>query len=110
MRGLLAYKPTFSLIFDLAGTPIDNTAWVELDSALDGPASAVEIYNPSGATLMLSFGAALAEDNNKYPYHVLPGGSSLLLAIEFKSGSRLSAKSIDANTANANTLVMNFFG
>lgn len=110
MRSLIAYKPTFSLPIDLATTPIDNTGWTELSPALEGPASSVEIYNPSGATIMLSFGAAGDEDNNKYPYHILPGGSGILLAIPFKAGSRLSARAFDANAANLNTFVMNFFG
>lgn len=110
MRGLLAYKPVVTVRNDMATTPIVQAAWTEIVAALGAPASAVEIYNPSGATMRISTGAAGQEDANELPYSILPGGSSILMPMDgIKNGARISLRSVDADV-NTNIFVLNFLG
>lgn len=106
---LLSHKPTVTVRVDLGVTPITTAAWLQLVAALGAPACAVEIYNPTGATIMLSTGAAGLEAASTLPYSILPGGSSILLPFEFKNGGRISAKAVDQDATN-NIFVLNFLG
>ena len=110
MRPLLAHKAVVKLSLDLALNPVSTSAWVQITSALAYACVALEIFNPSPATMKISIGAAGQEDNNELPFYILPGGNApSLIPIEISKGRRLSVKSID-NTANALALNMNFYG
>lgn len=109
MFRLLAAKPVATLKLDLSGSNITTVAWRELVASLSAACTAIEIYNPSGATLLLSTGAAGDEVNNVVPYTILPGGSGILLPQEIARGKRISAKAVDQD-ATSNWFVMNFFG
>lgn len=112
MRGLLAYKPVVTVRNDNATNPITDAAWAQIVAALGKPASAVEIYNPSGVTMRISTGAAGLEDASELPYSILPGGSSILMPMDgIRNGARISLKAVDAGAnVNTNILVLNFLG
>jgi hypothetical protein len=78
-------------------------------AATTEPCSAIEIFSGSGSIIKVSLGAAGLEYASEIPYYITPGGSSILLPIEIKKGTRISAKAVDT-TANVGTLVINFFG
>lgn len=109
MFRLLSRAPVTTATLDTSSTNITTAAWVQLVASLPKACSSVEIFNPSGATLIVSTGAASAEDASIVPYTIVPGGSSILLPLEIAKGSRVSLKSID-QTANSGLFVMNFFG
>lgn len=112
MRGLLAYKPVVTVRNNNATNPVSDAAWVQIVAALGKPANAVEIYNPSGATIRISTGAAGLEDASELPYSILPGGSSILMPMDgIKKGSRISLRVVDVGvTINTNIFVLNFLG
>lgn len=109
MRYLIAQKPTYKFSHNYTTTPVTTSAWQEIISAMPSPACAVEIFSASAATIKLSVGDAGDEDNHEINYYVIPGGSSILLPLEFSRGSRLSAKAVDSD-ADSGSLVLNFFG
>ena len=108
MSRMLARKPVYKFRQSLAAANIGTATWVQLIAVMPVPASAVEIFNGSNSTIKLSAGAAGAEDAAEISYYVLPGGSAILLPIEFAKGSRIAAKSADTN-ANIGSLILNFF-
>lgn len=110
MFRLLARKPSVTQSVDLSLTPITTAAWLQILATLGKACTAVEIFNPSGSTIMISKGLAGQEIalDNLIPYHILPGGSTILLPINLKSTDRISVKAIDAN-ATSGLFTLNFF-
>jgi len=108
MRDLLARKPVLRKVHSFGSTNVTTSAWVEIIASMTKPASAVEIYNGSGRILELSKGDLGEETGNEIEYYIIPGGSSILLPIEFANGDRISAKAVSAN-ATADYLILNFF-
>lgn len=111
MFRLLARSPVLTATLNMTITPVTTAAWVEFIHSITKASTAVEIYNPSGSTLLISNGPAGQESNFVIPYSILPGGSSIFLPVDpyFKINGRISLKALDAN-ATANIFVMNFFG
>jgi hypothetical protein len=109
MRYLIAQKPVHKVRLDYGSTNVGIGAWVAVVASMPVPACGVELFNASGSTLKISTGAIGLEDASELPYYVLPGGSSILLPLEFSSGQRLSVRAVDV-VANVGSLVMNFFG
>lgn len=109
MRSLIAQVPTGKLLWDLGASPVTTSAWKQLIAAMLASACAVEVYNGSNSTLEISTGAVGAEDASAIPYYILPGGSSILLPINFSRGAPVSVKAVDQNTT-AGLLILNFFG
>lgn len=107
-RDLLARTPVLRKVHSFVATPVTTGTWVEIIASVGQPASAVEIYNGSGRILEISNGDAGDETGNEIPYYIIPGGSSILLPIEFGRTSRLAAKAVGAN-ATADYLILNFF-
>ena len=114
-RDLLARKPVLRFTYQFSGSTVahvsgavDTTNWTELIASLGQPASAIEIFNGGGNILEISNGAVGAEVANAIPYYIIPGGSAILLPIEFGRTSRLAVRSIGA-TSNVGNLVLNFF-
>jgi len=93
----------------LATTNILTASWTQFVASLGWSCCAVEVFNPSPATIQLSTGTAGNESTAIVPYTILPGGSSILLPLEIKSGTRLSLKAVD-QIANTGYFIMNFFG
>lgn len=116
MRGLLVRKPVHKHrhsyatagAYESAGN-VSTSAWTEITASLDQPASAVEIFDSSGRILKISIGTAGNESTNEVPYYIIPGGSGILLPIEFGRTARISVKAVDA-AATTGSLVFNFFG
>jgi hypothetical protein len=107
MFRLLANRPVESTTIQLTGTPITTAAWATLIASLKYGASALELFNPSGSTIQLAQGAAGFEV--PLPYTVLPGGMAIL-PLEFKAGSRISAKAVDQDATGPGQFTLNFFG
>lgn len=112
MKGALALrKPVETLTLNLASTNITTSAWAEILALTTAACSAIEIFNPSGSTLMFSQGAAGQETigTNLFPLSVLPGGTPGIIPIEIGKGKRLSMKAVDT-TVSSGYLVINFYG
>lgn len=108
MSRMLARNPVYKFMLTLSSTNITTAAWLQLVASMPVPTGAVEIFNGSNSIIKISSGAAGLENASELPYYVLPGGSSILLPIEFAKGSRLSAKAADV-TADVGSIVFNFF-
>lgn len=106
---LLAKNPVHKHVHNYATTNVTTAAWAEIIASLPVAASAVEIYSGNTSVVKLSVGAAADEDANEINYYVIPGGSSILLPLEFTRGKRISAKAVNVN-ATTGVLVFNFFG
>ncbi len=108
MRGALAIRaPLQTASLDMAGANITTGAYVELIHALTAGVSAVEIFNPSPATMKIALGAAGSEVD--LPYHIIPGGSAFLIPIPAGNKQRISLKAVD-QTANSGLFTINCFG
>ena len=59
--------------------------------------------------MKLSVGILGEEDSYVIPYQVLPGGSNVVLPVEFFKNKRLSMKAVN-QSATVGDLVINFFG
>jgi hypothetical protein len=105
----MARTPIYKFYHSYSSTNVTTGAWVELIASLQYPASAVEIFNGTGAIVKLSIGAAAAEDASEIPYYIIPGGSSIMLPLGFSREARISARAVDQD-ATTGTLVLNFFG
>jgi hypothetical protein len=106
---LLARTPVHKFRHSYVATNVTTAAWVEVISSLPQPVSAVEIYDSSGKIIKLSIGASGEEDANELDYYITPGGSGILLPLEFSKGARISAKAVD-DDADVGSLIFNFFG
>lgn len=106
---VMVTKPIYKFRHSYVSTNVTTAAWVEIITAMPVPASAVEIFDGSGRIIKLALGAAGDEDSNELDYYIIPGGSSILLPVEFARTKRVAAKAVDAN-ATTGSLVFNFFG
>lgn len=111
MFRLLANKIVGTVYLNCAVTNITTSGWVTLLAKIPVSCSGVEIFNPSGAKLQLSIGAAGHETDaaNLLTYTVLPGGSTGVLPMNLPNGTRLSVQALDQNITT-DYLVLNFFG
>ncbi len=110
MKGAVAVrKPVKTSRYDLSGGAIGTGAYVEVLAAVDNlyAASAVEIFNPSPASIKIALGGAGSEVD--LPYTVLPGGMNIL-AMEIPKGVRVSMKAVDQTSGAVGLVVLNFFG
>jgi len=90
---------------DYTGTNVLTSAFVQLDAILDGHVSEIEIFDSSGQTLQLAYGAASSEVLWMF---IFPGGNDRGLAL-LPKGVRLSIKAISGN-ATTGELVINLWG
>lgn len=100
-------KPVAKLILDMSADNVLTSGYTEVEDSLGAPASAVEIFNGSASTLILATGDA--GDEVEVPYYILPGGSSIMLPLNFSRGERVAVKAADVDSTTG-TFVMNFFG
>ena len=102
-------QPIQTLVIDLSVTTITSSAWVQLLAALLYAAGSVEIFNGSSSAFSLAMGSSGNEV--ALPYTVLPGGTNGIVSLSqlFKTGSRISAKSI-GGTPSQGLLIFNFYG
>jgi hypothetical protein len=107
MKGALAIrKPVQTAYLNTGSTNITTSAWVTLLAAASNlvAASAVEIFNPSGSTLIIALGAAGSEV--AIPYTIIPGGTVVVLAMEIPAKTRVSVKAVDT-TVSSGYMVFN---
>ena len=90
---------------DYSSTNVLTSAYVELDSALDGNTNEIEIFDSSGETLKLALGPAGSEVDIMF---IMPGGNGRIM-LGLPQGVRLSVKAVSAN-ATTGELTMNLWG
>ncbi len=105
---ILARKPVRTHRLSFVTSPVDNSAWVQVSAATDQPCSAIEVFNPSGATLRIATGSSGNEVD--IPYTILPGGSSIMIPWEISKGKRIAIKGVDTTQAASGIFVLNLFG
>lgn len=104
----LVQRPAVGTIrHDFASQNVTTGAWVEIEDSLGFPTNGVEIFNGSGSILQIARGGSGSEV--PLDYTILPGGSAVILALEFAKGTRISLKAVD-QTADAGYFIANFFG
>lgn len=107
--GLAIRKPTQTARYDLSGGAIGTSAYVTILAKASNlyASSALEIFNPSPATMKIATGDAGSEVD--LPYSVLPGGMNIL-AFEIPKGVRISMKAADQTSGAVGLVVINQFG
>jgi len=107
MRGSLAIRvPVQKAYIDMSSTNVTTSAYVTLISSLSYGVSAMELFNPSAATMKIAIGTAGSEvDMN---YYVLPGGSAFLIPLPAGHSQRVSIRAVD-QTAASGLFVINCF-
>lgn len=109
MKGSLALRnPLATGSYDLSGGAIGTSDWVTIIASLGKTVDAIEIYNPTPATLLIATGAAAAEV--AIPYRVPPGGSVSIIAANIAKSSRISMKAVDQSTGAVGLITINGFG
>lgn len=76
-----------------SSTNVTTAAYVELIASTSDIINEVHIFDSSGQTLVLAFGAAASEVNKLY---IFPGGNGPV-SLRIPLGTRLSVKAISAN-------------
>lgn len=104
-------KPVETIRVDMASTAITTAAWLQISAALHLGACAMEVFNPSGSTMIMSQGPIGSEDAavNLFPWTIIPGGTTGLVPLESHAGKPLSLKAVDAD-ASLGILVVNIYG
>ena len=94
------------IYFDYVGTPVDSAAYVEImaDSGAD-VITQINIFDSSGQSLYLAFGAAASEVDQII---ICPGGQGQL-PMQIPANTRLSVKAVNT-TASAGILTISLFG
>lgn len=88
---------------DYTSTNVLDSAWVQLDAALDEHSRFAEIFDSSGALLKLGIGASGAEVDIM---NIIPGGNGLV-ALLLPKGARLAIRSVDTATVNVGQVTIN---
>jgi len=87
-----------------SSTNVTTAAWVQLVSAMPQSASEIEVFDSSGQTLKIGFGASGSEVTQ---FQIIPGGNGKV-PIRVPSGARVSIRSI-SGTASTGELDINFY-
>jgi hypothetical protein len=90
---------------DYTVTPVTTGAWVQLVASMSHTAQEIEIFDSSGQTLALGFGASGSEVAQ---INILPGGNGRVKLV-VPSATRVSIKAISAN-ASVGEIDINFYG
>ena len=106
IRGLLRGKNVPHRVRnDYSVTNVLTSAYVELVASTSEEITELDIFDSSGNILVVAFGAASSEVDQFYIY---PGGNGKL-PVTIAAGTRVSVKSVNANSV-VGDLVINFFG
>lgn len=108
MKGFVAVRGTVGTPInnDNTGTTITSGAYVQLTASLSAACSAIEVQNTSTKIIQIAVGGSGAE---VVKYVIAPGVNSVIIPIEIKKASRLTAKAVTAD-ATTGALVINFLG
>lgn len=85
-------------------TNVSTSAYTQLEASVASLTNEIEIFDSSGQTLALAFGAAGAEVNQIY---ITPGGNGRI-PLKIIAGTRLSIKAI-SNNVNVGEINVNFY-
>ncbi len=100
-----ASKLVQSIRLAYASTNVTTSAWVQLDSALNGNSTEMEIFDSSGETLKLGIGVAAAEVDL---HHIVPGGNGRIPCM-LSVGARLAIKCVSTGPAASGELILNLY-
>jgi hypothetical protein len=89
---------------DYTITPVTSVAYTQLIAATSGPATEIEIFDSSGRTLKLAFGAPGSEVDQLY---IFPGGNGKV-PLEVPIGTRLSIEAVSVS-ATAGEIDVNLY-
>lgn len=102
-------KAVATAVLNAAANSISTGAWTQALALVPKAATHVEIFNSTGATLLLSQGTPGTESANLLPYTIMPGGSGFLVPLAISAGKPLTVKAVDTGST-AGVLVMNLLG
>lgn len=91
-------------IHDYAASPVLSSAYVQLIAATSGPATELEVFDSSGRTLKLAFGAPGSEVDQ---FLIFPGGNGQL-PLTVPSGTRISIEAVSIS-ASAGEIDVNLY-
>jgi len=89
---------------DYSSTTVTTAAYTELIASTSGAANIMEIFDSSGQTLVIAFGAAASESDQ---FLVFPGGNGKV-EVAIPAATRISIKAISAN-ADAGEISINLY-
>lgn len=89
---------------DYTATNVTTGAYVQLTAATATALRAIEVFDSSGQSLKIAFGAAGSEVDK---FAVLPGGNGRIPCV-IPSGTRLSVKAV-SGTASSGELIINLY-
>lgn len=90
---------------DYSSVNVTTAAYVQLIASTAGTATEIFIFDSSGQTLVLAFGAAASEIDQIY---IVPGGNGTV-ALAIPAATRISIKAVSA-TASAGEIDINLLG
>lgn len=91
---------------DYSSVNVTSSAYVQLSASLTEQISCVEIFDSSGAVLVLAIGPSGGEAD--LPFYVLPGGNGRM-GLLLNKGQRLSIKSVDTATVSTGQICINLY-
>lgn len=83
---------------------VTTAAYVEITPGLEDDINEIDLFDSSGRTLVLAFGAPGEEEDQ---FWIVPGGNGTV-PIVIPAGTRVSFKAVDA-TASAGVALMTFY-
>lgn len=89
---------------DYSSTNVTTGAYVQLLASTSAISKKFEVFDSSGETLVVAFGAAASEVDQ---FYIFPGGNGLV-RYNIPSGTRISIKAISA-TANTGEISVNLY-
>ena len=89
---------------DYSITPVTSAGYTELIASTPGPATEVEVFDSSGRTLKLAFGAAGFEVDQ---FYIFPGGNGSV-PLDVPAGTRLSIEAVSIS-ASAGEIDVNLY-
>lgn len=106
--GIALRKPIATVRLDTSSSNVTTAAWQTLLAAAANlfGASGLDLFNPSGTTLLIALGAAASEQ--AMTLSIPPGGTGGIIPIEIKGGIRISLKAADTNMTSG-LIVANFY-
>lgn len=96
-------KDSIFLVRNAYGTTaVTTTAYVQLVASTSGVVNHLIIFDSSGSSMYLAFGAAASEVNQVI---IPPGGMQAGIPLKIPSGTRISIKAVDTNASTGQILM-----
>ncbi len=111
-RGILVRNPVGKLLYTVVSatpaTAISTTAYTEITAATPVAFDALEVYNSTGALLILATGAVGSEVD--MPMYLMPGSQPHIIPLNKRKGTRLSVKAVDVAASDDGYIAVNLYG